>query len=736
MVRLGSSTLRTDTDISNKQNQPSARPRELQPWGAPSNNSSPHSAHASINGAGAFPALGANPGPTPAMQDQLAGLVNALNLTPAQKLQRDHDTFGALAQELNGGAIGQWDQFAENAKLFGSHTDYKEEMYTTTLKKGKGKDWDKKVMRAEELEKEILGGKSNNSHVAEERGQVVDADLDEEDKYSGVKRKPAGNAYVPPALRRLSSNQPVEPTIKQQNGPVPAATAPIKEESAKQDGSAVPQVSVAKAEEDASVKDSTEPVKTVEAPPSKPIIPVLNVTGTETEKKENRAPEKLRTGTPRDSQAIKGDIKGFVEVEKEKLQKQREKHRADQQTLLKAERERKLQELKNFGATFKMPGSKTGLSTGLPSTSQVSSPSNQKDSKPLPVPVEAARPAPVEPATKSKIKMTIPEIPPFQRGGASKQVAQPVTIEKTAAVPVPKVVLPDEVNKPEPVAKLNPGASTFVFKPNPKAADFKPSNPSTVETKPNAEIVSPPSAASVVPRNPFFGAQVPKRQQPVNVRDDFSPFKSKVVDARTIPVNWPFAGKKFASSIMHPTGAYMSAPPPGMEEEMQHFQQHPGGGPLINFAMAQGGPYGNYRVQQQSGPILPGSPQPGMVNGHFAPYGPGFYVQQGGHNMQGGPGTSNTFPQGLPPFANGPNNQSPMMVANAMLRPAGNPMYFVQPPAMSHPASPHPFPSTPQSGIHALAGGPGPGPGPNQAQGPGQGQGQVQGQVQGGPGST
>jgi hypothetical protein len=120
-----------------------------------------------------------------------------------------------------------------------------------------------------------------------------------------------------------------------------------------------------------------------------------------------------------------------------------------------------------------------------------------------------------------------------------------------------------------------------------------------------------------------------------------------------------------------------------------------------------------------------------MVNGHFAPYGPagGFYVPQGGPVMGGkltcalipaetatevrlrlrlsssAPGTPNGFPQGLPrkyslqcaytdahrlimlghaAFANNPGNQSPMMVANAMLRPTGNPVYYVQPPVMSH----------------------------------------------------
>lgn len=104
------------------------------------------------------------------------------------KSQRDAETFGDLASEYNNGSIGQWDQFATNAKLFGTKTDYDEGLYTTAIKKGHGKEWEEKIMTAERLEREIMGGKTENPHVAEERGQVVvvngDAgeELDEEDK--------------------------------------------------------------------------------------------------------------------------------------------------------------------------------------------------------------------------------------------------------------------------------------------------------------------------------------------------------------------------------------------------------------------------------------------------------------------------------------------------------------------------------------------------------------------------
>jgi len=87
---------------------------------------------------------------------------------------------------------------------------------------------------------------------------------------------------------------------------------------------------------------------------------------------------------------------------------------------------------------------------------------------------------------KPKVKMVIPEIPPFHRLAKPKPDA--ISIEKTADIAVPQVKADEGAGSvagkstdasaaASPAtanAKLNPGASTFVFKPNPKAADFKP----------------------------------------------------------------------------------------------------------------------------------------------------------------------------------------------------------------------------------------------------------------------
>jgi len=100
-------------------------------------------------------------------------------------------------------------------------------------------------------------------------------------RYSGVKRKTGGNAYVPPALRRGSSNTPAAD---------PSATAPVAKDTT------APVAAESKKPEEPATPAKKEEVKSAKTDAAKPSIPVLNVTGTEgeTPKKEGRTPEKLR----------------------------------------------------------------------------------------------------------------------------------------------------------------------------------------------------------------------------------------------------------------------------------------------------------------------------------------------------------------------------------------------------------------------------------------------------------
>lgn len=65
---------------------------------------------------------------------------------------KDTETFGADDNK----AGGKWDQFATNARLFGTTTSYQEEIYTTKLDKG-GSDFKAKEREAERLAREIMG---------------------------------------------------------------------------------------------------------------------------------------------------------------------------------------------------------------------------------------------------------------------------------------------------------------------------------------------------------------------------------------------------------------------------------------------------------------------------------------------------------------------------------------------------------------------------------------------------
>jgi hypothetical protein len=101
------------------------------------------------------------------------------------------------------GKIGNWDQFSANEKLFKITASFNENVYTTELDKSKMND--EQIRKAEKLAKEIESSTSTNTHVAEERGHVVEGDYDEEDRYAGVLRAKAETLPT-------SSNKSLKPT--------------------------------------------------------------------------------------------------------------------------------------------------------------------------------------------------------------------------------------------------------------------------------------------------------------------------------------------------------------------------------------------------------------------------------------------------------------------------------------------------------------------------------------------
>jgi len=87
----------------------------------------------------------------------------------------------------SGGAQPAWDQFAANNAAFGVVSTFDENLYTTVLDKSKLSGISD--AEAERLAREIEGKATKNFHLAEERGQAVGADDDDEEaRFSSVLR--------------------------------------------------------------------------------------------------------------------------------------------------------------------------------------------------------------------------------------------------------------------------------------------------------------------------------------------------------------------------------------------------------------------------------------------------------------------------------------------------------------------------------------------------------------------
>jgi hypothetical protein len=76
-----------------------------------------------------------------------------------------------------------------NQRLFGVQTSFDESVYTTPLDRS-APNFKEREARASRIAKEILenSGSVTNIHLAEERGLVLGADYDEEDRYGAVVR--------------------------------------------------------------------------------------------------------------------------------------------------------------------------------------------------------------------------------------------------------------------------------------------------------------------------------------------------------------------------------------------------------------------------------------------------------------------------------------------------------------------------------------------------------------------
>ncbi|KAI9760308.1 MAG: Bud site selection protein 6 [Chaenotheca gracillima] len=265
------------------------------------------------------------------------------------------DTFGETAAQGSG---RPWDQFAENEKKFGVKSDYDENIYTTTIDRSNPL-YKQRAAAAERIAREIESGTAMNSHVAEERGLVMgdDSGIDEEEKYSGVRRTPSdlsnlrsgqGNKYTPPARRAPTSKAtvqgaPVDPAIissqiARSESPAKPATTPSEGEKGLS-----PTMSAQKGEE-----PSTSTVKTIKglAEPSQRSSAAASSTSQSGAVSPN-AKKVGESATTNVENEVRDAFKQFASQEKMRVHERRRNQ-------AKADKDIKLNDLMKFSQNFKL----------------------------------------------------------------------------------------------------------------------------------------------------------------------------------------------------------------------------------------------------------------------------------------------------------------------------------------------------------------------------------------------
>ncbi|KAF2004854.1 hypothetical protein P154DRAFT_425781 [Amniculicola lignicola CBS 123094] len=273
------------------------------------------------------------------------------------------------------GRTGEWDQFAANEQKFGVQSSYDESYYTTTIDRS-NPEYAARAARAERIAREIENSSATNAHVQEERGRISteDAGLDEEEKYSGVRRDfpplPSGqpNKYTPPA-RRPPTGQPtvhgapVDPAIisaqlarpgSQNATPAPAPTAapavPAEKRAApeppKQELPAKPEIATPSKPEQAPAKTETKapfPVK----PPSEQTPKPSSTLKQSGNAVPARIPGRTDNATANVENEVLDSFRQFSANEKLRMSER-------QRSIQRESKAVKLNDLKKFAQNFKL----------------------------------------------------------------------------------------------------------------------------------------------------------------------------------------------------------------------------------------------------------------------------------------------------------------------------------------------------------------------------------------------
>ncbi|KAG5644389.1 hypothetical protein DXG03_008617 [Asterophora parasitica] len=610
----------------------------------------------------------------------------------------DDDTFGPSNNT-------SWDQFAANEKLFGVKTNFDENLYTTKLDRSAA-DFKERERHAMRIANEITNATSSNPHIAEERNQIVDdSGINEEDKYGAVVR--GTNAYVPPGAR----GKPGAPPPGNNAAAAPTGTGKAE----------IPKVSV-NGPDGAKLPSLTESPSSSKAPspaPAKPADALPAFRDFVTNEKQ-RLTQKRQALVKSEMDKRMAELVKFSQSFKLNkpipddlvpiLAKDEEKQRAIRE---KATKDATSAQARNIGVTTPANAARNAQVAAAkisgPQRPALAPAAKTSAHGVAPAPAIAAavpkgavttKPTPTGEGAVKKPAMVIQSIPPFKGPKTARTSVSPPANGAPAASNGANNAKTNNNGRAAPVAapsgsnananpnagglspataanRLNVNASSF--RPNAKANAFTPgaaaSSNNAGSNANNANAASASASPKPKPEttpNPFFGTRPIKKSQPVNIKDDFNPFKhNKVVEPAQISGLWPYSGKRYAQLF----------PPPPPPHQLQHQQPHnmpaPGPPPLpppsyeedsaaqAQAAAARGyvyaypGPYG-YPGQ----PMMPGMAPPGPPGAYM----PGPYIQ----HMQ--------YPPGMPP-------------PNAMYTPAMGqlpPQAYLPPPP---PGPPYPPPN-------------------------------------------
>ncbi|KIY48941.1 hypothetical protein FISHEDRAFT_42403 [Fistulina hepatica ATCC 64428] len=646
---------RTDADITAKRG-PVARERELQVWQPESHDS-----------AQPPPPLGAH---------------------------GDDVTFGPQADG------GSWDQFATNEQKFGIRTNFDEDVYTTRLDRS-APDFKEREKKAQRIANEIIGVATNNLHLAEERGQIDDSGVNEEDKYGAVVRGP--NAYVPPGARKNGDDKKPSEGVPRLaiNGHSPSPSPRPSREASK----------------DAPRQQNSKPSEALPA--------FLEFVTNEKQRLTQKRQAMMKSEMDKRmaelvafshqfklNKPMPDDLVPILAKDEEKQRAIRDKASHDAQdgharsiappgtaTVMRptgntARVNSSLSSSKVSGSVAAMKGKMSTTASvkfavkPIPPRAGVSTTGKTDEAK------SADKPAENKPRLsaggKPLVPMVIQPIPPF-KGGKSRPTSDVPTKTDANARLNGAAAAGD--------ARLNVNASSF--KPNPKANAFTPSSPSLKPTKAAKEQNGPP--------NPFFGASRPLKKHGMSphIKDDFNPFKlSRVVDANTVVPMWGYSGKRHIHMFPptqpmppQPSQMPMVPPPPSYEEDSAAQAAARG------YVYAYPGPYGypgQVTFPRMYIPMMPPGPPGAYMSGPYMqpmPYPPGMPPPPNGQ--------AGAYPNGAPPagtFSPAPGagyNPAANFNGAAAYGAGGRPPMppYFQSPQMGH-AVPYPMmmPPQPQAG--------------------------------------